>query len=52
MNWVVIFNRLFELIDTDGTPDYFSGPRFLRKVREVDPYGVGALLTNTYMRRN
>lgn len=38
MNWVVVFNRLFELIDVDGTPDYFSGPRFLRKVREVDPY--------------
>jgi len=38
MNWVVIFNRLFELLDADGTPHYFSGPRFLRKVREVDPY--------------
>lgn len=38
MNWVVIFNRLFELIDADGTANYFSGPRFLRKVREVDPY--------------
>lgn len=38
MNWVVIFNRLFELIDMDGTPNYFSGPRFMRKVREVDPY--------------
>lgn len=38
MNWIVIFNRLFELIDIDGTPNYFSGPRFMRKVREVDPY--------------
>ena len=38
MNWAVIFNRLFELIDQNGTPNYFSGPRFLRKVREIDAY--------------
>lgn len=38
MNWAVIFNRLFELIDQDGTPNYFSGPRFIRKIREIDPY--------------
>ncbi len=38
MNWATIFNRLFELIDQDGTPNYFSGPRFMRKVREADPY--------------
>jgi hypothetical protein len=38
MNWAVIFNRLLELIDQDGTPNYFSGPRFMRKVREIDPY--------------
>lgn len=38
MNWAVIFNRLFALIDIDGTPNYFSGPRYLRKVREIDPY--------------
>lgn len=38
MNWAIIFNRLFELIDQDGTPNYFSGPRFMRAVREVDPY--------------
>jgi hypothetical protein len=38
MDWVVIFNRLFKLLDIDGTPNYFSGPRFLRKVLEVDPY--------------
>jgi len=38
MNWAVIFNRLFELIDQDDTPNYFSGPRFVRKVREIDLY--------------
>lgn len=38
MNWAVIFNRMFELIDQDGTPNYFSGARFLRKVREIDQY--------------
>jgi hypothetical protein len=38
MNWVIIFNRLFELIDQADTPNYFSGPRFVRSVRSVDPY--------------
>lgn len=38
MNWAVIFNRLFELIDQDETSNYFSGPRFIRKIREIDPY--------------
>lgn len=38
MNWAIIFNRLFELIDQDETPNYFTGPRFMRKVKEVDPY--------------
>jgi hypothetical protein len=37
MNWVIIFNRLFELIDQDETLNYFSGPRSMRKVREVNP---------------
>jgi hypothetical protein len=37
-NWVTVFNRLFEIIDQKGTPSYFSGPRFIGKVREIDPY--------------
>jgi hypothetical protein len=37
INWTVIFNRLFEIIDQQG-PNYFSGPRFLRFVKELDPY--------------
>lgn len=37
INWVRAFNRLFEMINTSG-PTYFSGPRFIKKVREVDPY--------------
>lgn len=37
MNWVRIFNKLFELINLEGDA-YFSGNRFINKVREVDPY--------------
>lgn len=37
MNWVRIFNRLFELINTQGEL-YYSGGRFIDAVREVDPY--------------
>lgn len=36
-SWVVLFNRLFEIIDQRGEC-YFSGPRFISKVREIDPY--------------
>lgn len=37
LNWVPIYNRLFVLIDRQGD-SYYSGPRFIGKVREVDPY--------------
>ena len=37
VNWVRIYNRLFEIIDDQGDT-YFSGPRFISKVREEDPY--------------
>jgi hypothetical protein len=37
-NWVTVFNRLFEIINQKGTPSYFSGPRFIDKVREIDQY--------------
>jgi hypothetical protein len=37
INWNAIFNRLFKLIDQPGEP-YFSGPRFIRRVQEVDPF--------------
>lgn len=37
MNWVRIFNRLWEIINTPGDL-YYSGPRFINSVREVDPY--------------
>lgn len=37
INWVRIYNRLFEIINSDGDA-YFSGSRFISKVREVDPY--------------
>jgi hypothetical protein len=37
VNWVTIFNRLFEIINQRGDC-YFSGGRFLDKVREIDPY--------------
>lgn len=37
MNWVRIFNRLFEIINIEGDT-YYSGPAFISIVREVDPY--------------
>lgn len=37
MNWVRIFNRLFTIINIEGNT-YFSGSRFISKVREIDPY--------------
>lgn len=37
MNWVRIFNRLFEIINSEGDL-YFSGGRYISKVREIDPY--------------
>ncbi len=37
VNWVRIFNRLFEIINSEGDA-YFSGGRFISKVREVDAY--------------
>ena len=38
MNWVAIFNRLFEIINTQGDT-YYSGTRFLDTIREIN-YGV------------
>ena len=37
MNWIRIFNRLFQIINTEGDT-YFSGGKFISKVREIDPY--------------
>lgn len=37
INWIAAYNRLFEIIDSPGEA-YFSGPRFIRKVHEVDRY--------------
>ena len=37
VNWVRIFNRLFEIINSHGNA-YFTGGRFISTVREVDPY--------------
>ena len=37
LNWVPIYNRLLELINREGD-SYFSGSRFIAKIREVDPY--------------
>lgn len=39
MNWIEIYNRLFELINNQGdTATYFSGPRFIDTVRQYEPY--------------
>jgi hypothetical protein len=37
INWAAIYNRLFDLIDRKGE-SYFSGGRFIAKVRKVDTY--------------
>lgn len=37
INWTEAYNRLFEIIDSQGET-YFSGPRFIRKVHELYPY--------------
>jgi hypothetical protein len=37
LNWVPIYNRLFSLLDRQGE-SYYSGGRFISKVREVEPY--------------
>lgn len=39
MNWIEIYNRLFEVINSQGdTSTYFSGPRFINTLREFDKY--------------
>jgi len=40
INWVRIYNRLFEIINSEGEC-YFSGGRFIGSVREIDPYFPG-----------
>ena len=37
VDWVRAFNRLFEIIDSEG-PAFYSGPRFISKVREVGAF--------------
>lgn len=37
VNWIAAYNRLFVLLDRNGTPTYYSGPSFLRMVQQVDP---------------
>ena len=36
-HWVRVFNLLFPILDRSGGPTYYSGPRFIGKIREVDP---------------
>jgi hypothetical protein len=39
MNWIEIFNRLFELINNQqDSATYFSGPRFIQTVKEFEIY--------------
>lgn len=39
MNWIEIYNRIFELINNQNdSATYYSGPRFISTVREFDPY--------------
>lgn len=39
MNWVEIYNRLFEVINVQGDAStYFSGPRFINTLKEFNQY--------------
>jgi len=39
MNWIEIYNRVFEIINNQGdTSTYFSGPRFINTLKEFDTY--------------
>ena len=38
MDWINIFNRLFELIDTQGGANYFQARGSFGAVRHIDPY--------------
>jgi hypothetical protein len=39
MNWIEIYNRLFELINVQGDAStYFSGPRFINTLKEFEQY--------------
>jgi hypothetical protein len=39
LNWIEIFNRTFELINNvDDAETYFSGPRFIKIIKEFKPY--------------
>jgi hypothetical protein len=37
INWIKSFNELFKKINNQGTPSYFSGPRFISIIQEFDP---------------
>jgi TIR domain len=37
-NWTEIFNRLFELINNKDDDTYFSGPRFIKVVKQYESY--------------
>ena len=49
MNWVAIFNRLFEIINTEGDT-YYGGTRFLNTIREIN-YAVPNYQTYINQRR-
>lgn len=36
MNWIKEFNRMFSMINSHGTPEYFSGPKFIEIIKEFD----------------
>ena len=39
MNWIEIYNRLFEVINVQGDAStYFSGPRFIKTLKEFNQY--------------
>jgi hypothetical protein len=41
LDWSAIWKRVFRLIDTQGSPSYYSGSRFIGAVQEIDFYFPG-----------
>jgi len=35
VNWTIVFNRLFKIMDRKGEPCYYSGPRYVQAVQEI-----------------
>ena len=51
MNWTIIFNRLFEIINNQDNEAYYAGTRFLKIINEVN-YATPSYMNYIEQRRN